>query len=54
MQMETALLRQVLSSLQSSCRQELALLQVRLPMIDTIPVLNFHEAKEMIAGRYQP
>ncbi len=52
MEMETAMLKFTLDHLQSHYEKELELLQVKLPVIEEIPVVTFHEAKEMVAGEY--
>lgn len=52
MQMETAMLKHCLTFLKETYPYELNLLQVKLPMIDTIPSIPFFEAKELIAREY--
>ena len=50
--MEEAMIRHALEALPEICPEELALLQVRIPRISSIPFVRFHEAKERIAGKY--
>jgi len=52
MQMETAMLRYIMTFLQEQYEQELALLKVQLPEIRSIPAVKFSEAKEMVAKEY--
>ncbi len=52
MQMETALLKHSLAFLKEAYSYELELLQVKLPVIDSIPSIPFFEAKELIAREY--
>ena len=52
MQMETAMLRFVMTYLQEQYGQELSLLKVQLPVITEIPMVKFAEAKEMVAKAY--
>ena len=52
MQMETEMLRYVMTYLQDQYEQELALLKVQLPEIAEIPAVKFSEAKEMVAKAY--
>lgn len=52
MEMETAMLKFTLEHLQRYYEKELELLQVKLPVMERIPVLTFHEAKEMVSKEY--
>lgn len=52
MQTETRMLKAVLRMLQEEYQEELALLGVKLPVIESIPVIRFREAKELVAGEY--
>jgi nondiscriminating aspartyl-tRNA synthetase len=52
MQMETAMLKHSLAFLKETYPYELNLLQVKLPVIDSIPSIPFSEAKELIARTY--
>ena len=50
--MEAAMIKSSLAWLQSHYEKELALLKVRIPEAGSIPSIRFHEAKELIASRY--
>ena len=52
-QMEAAMIKNSLDYLQVHYGAELSLLKVRLPEADSIPSIRFHEAKELVAGRYK-
>ena len=52
MQMEVRMLKAALDELNGNYQAELELLAVRLPEINDIPAIRFHEAKEMIAACY--
>ena len=52
MQMETGMLKHIMSVLNGQYGQELELLAVQLPVITEIPAVKFSEAKEMIAKAY--
>lgn len=52
MEMETAMLRHAFAYLSTHYTKELSLLQVSLPVIDSIPAIPFLEAKELIASQY--
>ena len=51
MAMETGMLKSALSLLRRKYGSELELLKVRLPEIEEIPALKFHEAKALVAER---
>lgn len=50
MAMETGMLKAVIAELEKNYQQELKLLNVTLPKIDTIPALAFSEVKEILKG----
>lgn len=50
--MEAAMIKSSLACLQSHYEKELALLKVRIPEAGSIPSIRFHEAKDLIAARY--
>lgn len=52
MQMETKMLKHTLEFLKTHYVKELELLKVKLPTINDIPALTFHEAKELVAKHY--
>ena len=52
MQTETAMLRGVMAYLEENYEPELTLLSVTLPKVTEIPVIRFHEAKELVAKEY--
>ena len=52
MEMETGMLKFTLANLQKYYEKELELLQVKLPVIEEIPVVTFHEAKEMVSREF--
>lgn len=52
MEMETAMLKHVISYLSSHYAEEFSLLKAELPVIEAIPSIRFSEAKEMIAAAY--
>ena len=52
MQMETGMLKHMVSVLKGQYGQELGLLAVQLPVITEIPAVKFSEAKEMVAKAY--
>ena len=49
MEMETAMLKYTLNYLSEHYKKEIALLDLNLPIIETIPAISFHEAKIKIA-----
>ncbi|HWT75827.1 MAG TPA: aspartate--tRNA(Asn) ligase [Mobilitalea sp.] len=51
MQMETRMLQYTIDFLRREYAQELALLQVKVPDITSIPAIRFHEAKQLISDR---
>ena len=51
--MEEGMIRHTLEGLSELCGEELALLNVRIPRIGSIPFIRFHEAKERIARKYR-
>lgn len=53
MKLETIMLMQTLDFLRENYAEELALLQVDMPTFKEIPVIKFHEAKEIIAKVYK-
>ena len=50
MDMETGMLRTALEELRAHYAAELAMLQVKMPVIETIPRIRFRQAKELIAA----
>lgn len=52
MELETRMLKHVLTHLQDHCAAQLALFGAPLPQITGIPALSFAEAKELIASTY--
>ena len=52
MEMETAMLKYILNYLSEHYKKEIALLNLNLPMIETIPAFSFHESKIKIAEAY--
>ncbi len=52
METETAMLRYVVKHLNEVCADEIALLNVKLPVIDKIPSITFAEAKEIMAEKF--
>lgn len=52
MEMETAMLKYTLNYLAEYYKEEIALLNLRLPVIETIPAIRFYEAKKKIAEVY--
>jgi len=52
MQMETGMLKYIMSFLAEHYETELALLKLQLPEITEIPAVKFSEAKEMVAKAY--
>ncbi|SHO53514.1 aspartate--tRNA(Asn) ligase [Anaerocolumna xylanovorans] len=52
METETAMLQTVMAYLKENCREELELLEVNLPAIDSIPSISFKEAKEWIQKEF--
>lgn len=52
MQMETGMLKYIISFLKENYEPELSLLKVQLPEITEIPAVKFSEAKEMVAKAY--
>ena len=52
MEMETAMLKYVMGFLMKYYTREIELLELVLPMIETIPSIRFHEAKEKVARAY--
>ncbi len=53
MELETEMLRETMAYLETNYAAELALLQVKLPKIESIPAVTFKEAKEMVSKEYQ-
>ena len=53
MQMETCMLKNVMRYLSEHYGHELELLNVELPVVETLPAIKFIEAKELIAKEYQ-
>lgn len=51
MEMETAMLKYLVSYLDKNCSEYLEILGATLPTIDTIPTITFSEALEFIKGR---
>lgn len=47
------MIRHTLEGLSELCGEELALLNVRIPQVGSIPFIRFHEAKERIARKYR-
>lgn len=52
MEMETGMLKFTLEYLKNQYESELELLNVKLPIIEEIPVVTFHEAKELVSKEY--
>ena len=52
MAMETGMLKHLMDYLPKHVKPELDLLGVKLPVIDTIPTVTFHEAKEIMQEKY--
>jgi nondiscriminating aspartyl-tRNA synthetase len=52
MQLETAMLKYTLEYLSESYSSELSLLKVKVPRIEEIPAISFHEAKQLISSEY--
>ena len=52
MEMETAMLKYTLNYLAEYYKEEIALLNLRLPVIETIPAIRFYEAKKKVAEVY--
>lgn len=52
MEMETGMLRYLMDYLPKYVKPELELLNVQLPVIDKIPTLTFHEAKDLMQDKY--
>ncbi len=52
MEMETGMLKYTLNHLLEHYEAELELLKVNLPVIEEIPVVTFHEAKELVSKEY--
>lgn len=52
MEMETAMLKHTLQFLEEHYAKEIALLELELPVIETIPSIRFREAKEKVAQAY--
>lgn len=52
MQMETGMLKYVISYLQAHCKPELALLKADLPVIGEIPTVTFDEAKQIMLDKF--
>lgn len=50
--MEAAMIRHALAEVEKCCGKELELLGVVLPVVEEIPSVRFHEAKEMVAVRF--
>lgn len=53
METETRMLRFTMEYLKQNYKKELALLELQLPKISSIPSITFREAKEMLAKEYQ-
>ncbi len=52
MEMEIGMLKYTMNYLRASYGAELELLEVQLPAIEEIPVITFHEAKELVSKEY--
>lgn len=52
MEMETAMLKHIMGYLQEYYKEELKLLAIELPVVESIPYITFSEAKELIAKTY--
>lgn len=52
MRMETGMIRFAFTHLEKHYNYELSLLNVKLPEVTDIPVIGFHEAKDLIASTY--
>ncbi|NCB29317.1 MAG: aspartate--tRNA(Asn) ligase, partial [Clostridia bacterium] len=52
MEMETGMLKYVLDYVRTHCAAEVELLKAEIPVIDRIPTLRFHEAKEIMLEQY--
>ncbi len=52
MQVETAMLKHVLTYLKENYGEEIAMLKAQIPEITEIPAIRFKEAKEMVAAEY--
>ncbi|MBQ7919716.1 MAG: aspartate--tRNA(Asn) ligase [Lachnospiraceae bacterium] len=52
MEMETGMLKYTMNYLKEYYGEELALLNVKLPVIEEIPVITFYEAKELVSKEY--
>ena len=48
MEMETGMLKYVISYVEKHCKEELEMLGTKLPVIDKIPTITFTEAKEIM------
>lgn len=52
MEMETAMLQSMLASLETNYREELALLEVKLPQVAEIPAVTFAQVKELMETEF--
>lgn len=52
MQMETGMIQSAFEHLKRKYSQELELLKVKIPEVDRIPTIRFHEAKQLVADEY--
>ena len=52
MNMETGALKYIMQLLKDEYQKELDLLQVKMPVIDEIPVITFKEAKDIIVNKF--
>lgn len=53
MEIETCMIREVLSYLQQNYKSELELLKVKIPEVKEIPAIKFWDAKELISKTYK-
>jgi len=52
MAMETGMLKSLMGYVKEKCPEELALLKADVPVIDEIPSVRFHEAKQLMEEKY--
>ncbi len=52
MEMETGMLKYVLDYVRTHCAPEVELLKADIPVIDRIPTIRFHEAKDIMLEQY--
>lgn len=52
MGMETACLQYIMKHLEEQYKQELRILQIELPAVESIPAVRFDQAKELVAKQY--